>query len=121
MYGVSKLAECQYSRLLADELRPRRIAVTAVCPGGQHAGAAPAAPTLLLICRLHAPTACLSAPNRPLPLARTGWCSTGMSSFKGPRSAAEGADTPVWLAFLPEAEALELSGKFVKDRRAEPW
>ena len=32
---------------------------------------------------------------------RTGWCNTAMASFRGPRPASEGADTPVWLAFLP--------------------
>lgn len=41
-----------------------------------------------------------------------------MSSFKGPRSAAEGADTAAWLALeAPHAE----SGLFFKDRVAEPW
>ena len=33
MYGVSKVCEATYSRLLADELRPRTIAVNACCPG----------------------------------------------------------------------------------------
>jgi NAD(P)-dependent dehydrogenase (short-subunit alcohol dehydrogenase family) len=82
MYGVSKLAECQYSRILADELRPRRIAVAAVCPG---------------------------------------WCNTAMASFRGPRPASEGADTPVWLAFQPDSEWEWITGRFWKDRKEEPW
>lgn len=34
-YGVSKLAEISYTKLLAKQLAPRRIAVTAVCPGAE--------------------------------------------------------------------------------------
>ncbi|KAI8464174.1 MAG: short chain dehydrogenase/reductase [Monoraphidium minutum] len=30
-----------------------------------------------------------------------GWCATDMSSWGGPKSAADGADTPFWLATLP--------------------
>lgn len=34
-----------------------------------------------------------------------GWCATDMSSWRGPKSAADGADTPVWLALLPPPPA----------------
>jgi NAD(P)-dependent dehydrogenase (short-subunit alcohol dehydrogenase family) len=33
MYGMSKLAEAAYTRVLARELEPRHIMVNAVCPG----------------------------------------------------------------------------------------
>ena len=41
-----------------------------------------------------------------------------MSSFKGPRSAAEGADTPVYLALRPEGrgEAALVTGKLFAER-----
>lgn len=38
MYGVSKLCESMYTRVLADELRPRNVAVNACCPGCGRAG-----------------------------------------------------------------------------------
>ena len=44
-----------------------------------------------------------------------GWCATDMSSWSGPLTAAQGADTPVWLAL---ASAGFPSGKFW-DSRAE--
>lgn len=46
------------------------------------------------------------------------WCATDMSSFKGPRSAAEGADTPVYLALRPEGrgEAALVTGKLFAER-----
>ena len=34
MYGMSKLAEAAYTRVLARELEPRHIMVNALCPGG---------------------------------------------------------------------------------------
>jgi NAD(P)-dependent dehydrogenase (short-subunit alcohol dehydrogenase family) len=33
MYGVSKLCEATYTRILADQLRARNVAVYACCPG----------------------------------------------------------------------------------------
>ncbi len=33
MYGVSKLCEATYSRVLAEQLKPRGVAVYACCPG----------------------------------------------------------------------------------------
>lgn len=82
MYGISKLAENQYSRVLAAELAPRRIAVAAVCPG---------------------------------------YCATDMSSWRGTQSAAQGADTPVWLALLPASENEAITGRFWSGRREEPF
>lgn len=145
MYGISKLAECCYTRILAKDLEPRRVMVNAVCPGEEPlqpckgapllrsaaaaavAGAASRAGTVpLMLAAIHLPPACadsLLPPTRPsaclLPCLPAGWCSTSMSSFKAPRSAAEGADTPVWLAFLPDSKFV--TGQFFKDRKAEPW
>ncbi len=47
-----------------------------------------------------------------------GWCRTDMGGSGAPRSAAEGADTIVWLA----AEAPQtLTGQFLRDRQPIPW
>ena len=49
-----------------------------------------------------------------------GYCSTNMSSYRGPRSAAKGAETAIWLASQPR-EALATatggatSGRFYYD------
>jgi carbonyl reductase 1 len=80
MYGVSKLLESSYTRVLAEQLRGRNIMVNALCPG---------------------------------------WCATDMSSHSGPKSAAEGADTPVWLALLPPSEFV--TGCFFADRKHQPF
>lgn len=47
-----------------------------------------------------------------------GWCRTDMGGAGAPRSAADGADTAVWLA--TEAPR-ELTGKFFRDRVEIPW
>jgi carbonyl reductase 1 len=44
-----------------------------------------------------------------------GYCATDMSSWRGTKTAAAGADTPVWLALQP-AGAFQ-SGKFWQERR----
>eukprot|EP00038_Savillea_parva_P027242 m.58411 g.58411 ORF g.58411 m.58411 type:complete len:320 (-) comp7822_c1_seq2:1592-2551(-) len=48
-----------------------------------------------------------------------GWCRTNMAGDKAPRSAADGADTPVWLAtqttYPPE------TGKFYGERQELDW
>jgi len=77
MYGVSKLCESTYTRILARRLREARpgALVAAMCPG---------------------------------------WCATDMSSWQGPRSAAQGADTAAWLCVAPAA-GLE-TGRFWADR-----
>eukprot|EP00244_Chara_vulgaris_P014539 TRINITY_DN916_c0_g1_i1.p1 TRINITY_DN916_c0_g1~~TRINITY_DN916_c0_g1_i1.p1 ORF type:complete len:380 (-),score=43.95 TRINITY_DN916_c0_g1_i1:209-1348(-) len=43
-----------------------------------------------------------------------GYCATDMSSWKGPKPADVGADTPVWLALTPPSDA---HGQFYSDRR----
>lgn len=78
MYGVSKLLESMYSRVLAQQLP--RVMVNAVHPG---------------------------------------YCSTNMSSFRGPQPASDGADTPLWLAYLPQEQWV--TGKFFTDRKEEPF
>lgn len=47
-----------------------------------------------------------------------GWCSTSMSSFAGPRSAAKGAETPVWLA---SSDDITSSGGFYQDLKEIQW
>jgi carbonyl reductase 1 len=82
MYGVSKLAEATYTRLLNEELKNAGKEVTAVacCPGS---------------------------------------VATDMSSFRGRKTPAEGADTPAWLAL--EAGGREVAGRFFSGREEEPW
>ncbi len=47
-----------------------------------------------------------------------GWVRTDMGGESAPRSVAEGADTAVWLATLPDDGP---SGGFFRDRRPIPW
>jgi hypothetical protein len=47
--------------------------------------------------------------------------ATDMSSHRGSLTPSQGADTPAWLAGLPQAEAEALSGKFIRERRVEPF
>ena len=54
-----------------------------------------------------------------MPTTLAGYCATDMSSWRGPRSAAQGADTPVWLATLPESQFV--TGKFWMDRQEVPF
>ena len=52
-----------------------------------------------------------------------GWCATDMSSWKGPRSASQGADTPVWLATrsLDGLDSSDRNGGFWYDRKRIVW
>jgi len=47
-----------------------------------------------------------------------GWVKTRMGGPSAPRSVEEGADTPVWLALLPEGGP---TGGFFRDRRRVAW
>ncbi len=47
-----------------------------------------------------------------------GWAQTDMGGPVAPRSVAEGADTIVWLALLPDGGP---QGGFFRDRRPIPW
>ena len=47
-----------------------------------------------------------------------GWVRTDMGGRSAPRSLAEGADTPVWLATLPDDGP---TGGFFRNRRPIPW
>lgn len=53
-----------------------------------------------------------------------GWCVTDMTSQNGNKTAAEGADTPVWVATLPPAapdSANFVTGKFFQERKELTW
>jgi len=80
MYGVSKLCEIAYTKLLAYQEAKHGIIVTACCPG---------------------------------------YCKTDMSSNRGHRSAAVGAETPVWLATSPDG--CISSGEFYFDKVPIKW
>jgi NAD(P)-dependent dehydrogenase (short-subunit alcohol dehydrogenase family) len=47
-----------------------------------------------------------------------GWVKTRMGGSSAPRTVAQGADTAVWLATLPDGGA---SGGFFRDRKPIPW
>lgn len=47
-----------------------------------------------------------------------GWVRTKLGGYRAPRSAAEGADTAVWLATL---DGQGPTGKFFRDRQEFPW
>ncbi len=50
-----------------------------------------------------------------------GYVNTDMTSGRGTKPVAEGADTPAWLATMPIEEFKALSGTFVADRKVEPF
>ncbi|ARN74606.1 SDR family oxidoreductase [Oceanicoccus sagamiensis] len=58
------------------------------------------------------------APNIKMNAAAPGWCQTELGGEGAPRTAAEGADTVVWLATLPEDGP---TGGFYRDREPYPW
>jgi len=47
-----------------------------------------------------------------------GWVRTDMGGPSAPRTLAQGADTAVWLATLPQDGP---SGRFFRDRQSIPW
>lgn len=51
--------------------------------------------------------------------ADPGWTRSGMGGPSAPRGPEEGADTPVWLATLPEGD--ETTGGLFADRKPLPW
>lgn len=51
--------------------------------------------------------------------ASPGWCRTAMGGPNAPRTPAEGAATPVWLATLPEGDTR--TGGLYYDRELLPW
>lgn len=51
--------------------------------------------------------------------ADPGWTRSGMGGPSAPRGPEEGADTPVWLATLPEGDGT--TGGLFADRRPLPW
>ena len=77
MYGVSKLAQITWTRVLDAEMKAqgREVVATACCPGS---------------------------------------VATQMSSYRGSKTPAQGADTPVWLAL--EAEGVAIGGKLWAER-----
>jgi NAD(P)-dependent dehydrogenase (short-subunit alcohol dehydrogenase family) len=79
LYSVSKTSLNAITCQLAAVLRPRGVAVNAVCPG---------------------------------------WVQTDMGGPDAPRTVAQGADTPVWLA---TDAPITQTGKFWRDRRVISW
>ena len=73
-------------------------------------------------CALNALTATLSAETRGkgvlVNAVCPGWVRTRMGGAKAPRSAAQGADTAVWLATLPQRGP---TGGFFRDRKPVSW
>ncbi len=57
-------------------------------------------------------------PNIKINAAAPGWCQTELGGEGAPRSAAEGADTVVWLAMLGDDGP---TGGFYRDREVYPW
>ncbi|MEZ4722222.1 MAG: SDR family oxidoreductase, partial [Flavobacteriales bacterium] len=47
-----------------------------------------------------------------------GWVRTDMGGSGAPRSVEKGAETPVWLA---TKAPLDLTGKFIRDKKVIPW
>jgi NAD(P)-dependent dehydrogenase (short-subunit alcohol dehydrogenase family) len=49
-----------------------------------------------------------------------GWCKSDMAGWERPtKTAAEGADTPIFLVLLPESSAIQ--GQFLSDRQERGW
>ncbi len=57
-------------------------------------------------------------PNIKINAAAPGWCQTELGGEGAPRTAAEGADTVVWLATLADDGP---TGGFYRDRESYPW
>jgi NAD(P)-dependent dehydrogenase (short-subunit alcohol dehydrogenase family) len=60
----------------------------------------------------------LAGSNVLINSACPGWVRSGCGSERAPLSAEEGADTPVWLATLPDGGP---SGGFFRERKPIPW
>jgi NAD(P)-dependent dehydrogenase (short-subunit alcohol dehydrogenase family) len=60
----------------------------------------------------------LQADNIQVNAVSPGWVRTGMGGPNAPLSPAEGADTAVWLATLPDGGP---TGDFYRDRKPIPW
>lgn len=60
----------------------------------------------------------LAGANILINSACPGWVRAGCGSERAPLSAEEGADTPAWLATLPDGGP---SGGFFRERRPIPW
>ncbi len=72
-----------------------------------------------ILTRIQARTISKYAPNSPGILVNSccpGWCKSDMAGWeRPPQTAAQGADTPVFLALLPEGS--KLNGQFVAERK----
>ncbi len=60
----------------------------------------------------------IGSPNIKVNCMSPGWVRTDMGGQSAPRSVAQGADTIVWLATLPDDGP---SGLFFEDRKPIPW
>lgn len=86
-----------------------------VCPAYRISKAALNAWTLALAAELRSEK---SGPSIKVNAACPGWVRTRLGSERAPKSVAEGADTPVWLATLPDDGP---SGGFFRDRKRIDW
>jgi len=59
--------------------------------------------------------------NQQLYAICPGWCKTDLGSDYAPLTAADGADTPVYLIDLPFKKDSEINGKFITERKVRGW
>ncbi len=106
--------------LLAKSAEPRIINVSSGA-GQLHGGAQAWAPAYSISkTALNMLTQQMTAalPSTMINSMCPGWCRTDMGGDAAPKSAAEGADTLVWLALdAPHT----LRGQFIKEREIIPW
>ena len=50
-----------------------------------------------------------------------GWSQTDMAGYNAPQTAAEGADTVIWLETMNPQLQMQATGRFFKSRTEIPW
>ena len=110
---------CAFAPLLERSEHPRIVNVsTGMAVLGEMGGGTPG--YRISKTGLNAVTRMVAAelPRARVNAACPGWVETDMGGDAAPRSVAEGADTPVWLATLPDDGP---TGGFFRDRRPIAW
>ena len=100
---------------LSDASDPVSSYKDAICPAYRISKAALNAWTIALAAELRSEKA---GPPIKVNAACPGWVRTRLGSDRAPDSVAEGADTPIWLATLPEDGP---SGGFFRSRKRINW